>query len=67
MAQITPEFPVQGEVPWGNKLNTALSVIVDGVNARVEGNGVNAMWVGTQAEYDAVSPKLSTTLYFVRT
>ena len=27
---------------------------------------VTSIWTGTQAEYDAVSPKTATTLYFIK-
>lgn len=33
MSQIDPDFPVQGERPWGNKLNAALGEMVDQGNA----------------------------------
>ncbi|QNN98093.1 hypothetical protein SEA_FEDE_45 [Microbacterium phage Fede] len=29
-------------------------------------NGVTGLWLGTQAEYDAVSPKVDTVVYVVK-
>ena len=35
------------------------------VDVGPSGHTVNAMWTGTQAEYDAISPKVATTLYVI--
>lgn len=36
MPEINPDFPVQGERPWGNKLNAALGVMVDAINDNID-------------------------------
>ena len=36
MSQIDPDFPIQGETPWGDKLNDALEEMVGQGNATEE-------------------------------
>lgn len=47
---------------------TVFATAAQGVKADAAvagGNGVNAIWSGTQAAYDAIGTKVSTTLYIV--
>jgi hypothetical protein len=64
---------------WGDVLNEYLSVSLDAVGAiRAEAiadkigtiagspTTVTNVWVGTQGQYDSVSPKVATVLYFIQ-
>lgn len=41
----------------------AISTATQGM---VTSTQINKIWTGTQAEYDQISPKLNTTLYFIK-
>lgn len=45
--------------------NTVLG-LETALNARPTSSSVSVIWTGTQAEYDLISPKLNSTLYFIK-
>lgn len=53
------------EIP-SERVTDFSSAVSQLVSNRPASATVTSIWTGTQAEYDAVSPKTATTLYFIK-
>lgn len=68
-----PDAPTKTSLGLGNVDNTSdaskpvSTAQASAINAKVSGlNGATGLWIGTQVQYDAVTPKLDTVSYVIR-